>query len=249
MTEQNFIFLIIALFSAIVSGSTGLGGGVIQLVLLANLFPLHHVIALHAVIQVISNFTRVITFFQHINWHIFWKFNLLSIPFAYLGAMCIEWFNEHYLQILVAFMILYTVVGKQQFRHMISSCQHDTGLFIVVGTVASFISMIIGVVGPLITPFFLASHMQQIVFVASKSACQFALQMIKFVIFLKVLFFPYSTYKYDIFYSTLGIIIGTWGAKKILQHIDVDLIQKVTQFILVVLALKIFYQGIYGILV
>lgn len=247
MTDLNLIFLAIALIAATISGCTGLGGGVIQFVLLANILPIQHVIALHAVIQVIANFARVITFFKHIEWGIFWRFNLLSIPFAYLGGMCIDWFNEGYLQIMVALMILYTVIGNKQFREKISSFQNSKGLYTLVGAAASFISMIIGVVGPLITPFFLASRMKQITFVASKSACQFALQMIKFMIFLKVLSFPYGDYQYDILYSTFGIIIGTWGAKKILERVDVDLIQKITQVLLVILALKILYQGIHGI--
>ena len=65
---EQIILIIAALLTSSISAVTGMGGGIILLGIMAILIPEGYmVIALHGIIQMVSNGTRTFVFRGHIN--------------------------------------------------------------------------------------------------------------------------------------------------------------------------------------
>ena len=111
------VFFIIGLTSALISGVTGLAGGVLLLSCLSLTFPIEVVIPLHALVQVLANLSRVLLLRPHIEWSIWRAFNLLTIPAGLLGAYSVTFLPRDVIKGAVGLVVLlaafYTLKPKQ----------------------------------------------------------------------------------------------------------------------------------------
>ena len=83
---EPVILVVVAFITSAISAILGMGGGIILLGIMALLIPNGYmVIALHGVVQLVSNITRSYIFRQHIKRHIIWQY----LPGAILG-LCIS---------------------------------------------------------------------------------------------------------------------------------------------------------------
>ena len=96
----------IGLTSALISGMTGLAGGVLLLSVLLMSFPLEVVIPLHALVQVLANLSRVLMLREHIEWRIWRAFNLLTIPAGLIGAYSVSYLPRPLIKGLVGAVVL-----------------------------------------------------------------------------------------------------------------------------------------------
>lgn len=173
------IFIITVLLSSFVSGFTGMGGGVILLTVMIPMFPPHIIIPLHGVIQLASNFSRVVTSPDDIDFKVFIIFSLGAL----LGCFAVLPIN---LDINTDFITLLMIISILIFTWIPLKfiTNRFKGSFFVIGVVSSFLSNFIGSTGPLSAPFFLHSHLKQSNFVVTKAACQLPVHLFKVIVYI-----------------------------------------------------------------
>lgn len=225
--------------TALVSGLTGLAGGALLFSCLTYVWSVREAIALHAATQSLSNGIRVGIFWSHIHWPIVVRFAALVVPGAYLGSLGLDALPTSYLFGLAALGILLSVFPTKRLP-----MPTHRNWFILGGFVAGFLGMIIGVVGPLIAPLFLHVKIVKEEFVATKSACQLITQGVKFVFFLSLLRFDYTQYGAEVCWMAGGLVLGTFGAKRLLKSVSNQLFTTTIKGLLVATALQLVWQGI-----
>jgi len=177
--QDVLLFSFAALLSSFISGMTGLGGGILLLAFMTPIFPPNVLIPLHGAIQLFSNSSRVALSVKKVDPGIFILFaigagigSLASVPITVTITSIIS------TVILAAAILFFTWYPKIQkgieFR----------GKFLVIGAIASFLSIFIGATGPLTAPFFLNSKLDKESFVPTKAACQIPIHLFKVIIYI-----------------------------------------------------------------
>ena len=160
---ELIILVLSAFMTSSISAVLGMGGGIILLGIMAILIPEGYmVIALHGIIQLISNAIRTYVFRKHLKRNLIEQFSIgafcgvgLStiIIFIFMIFFQVSSANEIKVDILKPliglFIIWYLFLKKKKKEKTINS-------FIKVGLIAGISSIFIGAVGPLIAPFFLS---------------------------------------------------------------------------------------------
>ena len=266
MSALLAVYLGIGLISALISGVTGLAGGVLLLSALSAILPIEVVIPLHALIQVLANLSRVLILRKNIDWVIWRAFNLLTIPAGLLGAYSVSFLPREGLQVsvgaIVVFAALYTLRATLREARTLTAPEvqpsasalpevTDQALpsrlprrYVLLGMTSSLLGMVIGATGPLIAPFFMIDGLKRERFIATKSACQLTVQVIKTLIFAQLLRFAYGDHLDVIVMMVFGVITGTFIAKRVLRRVEGAWLELLIACLLALLGAKLLLKGL-----
>lgn len=224
-------------------------------VLLTLVLDAKNAVPMHAIVQLVSNFSRVILSLQHIKKAIVWRFILLTPIGAYLGALTFEYTNPKMMEIVIGLSILamlYLIPEKGAKATKIATQTtkiqeneqekkeentQNYNFFILLGFLSSFLGMIVGVVGPFISPFFIRQNLKKEELVATKAACQGIVQLVKVPTFGLVVAFDYEQYSLLIGLLCVVTVLGTWIGKNLIHRISDKNYHLLEKIILTVLSL------------
>jgi uncharacterized protein len=269
--QTIYIFLLFgALFTAIFSAVFGVAGGMMLFVLLTLLLDAKNAVPMHAIVQLVSNFSRVILSLKHIKKAIVWRFVLLTPFGAYLGALIFEYTNPKMMEIVIGSAILAmlylipekgakaTKIATQPTKEQENEQENEENgeknlqnynFFILLGFLSSFLGMIVGVVGPFISPFFIRQHLKKEELVATKAACQGIVQLVKVPTFGFVVAFNYEQYSLLIALLCVVTVLGTWIGKNLIHRISDKNYHLLEKIILTVLSLFMIGKAAKGLFV
>ena len=226
------IISILGLLTAAFSAVFGVAGGMMLFVILSLFLNAVIAVPVHAFTQLISNFSRVWVSFRLIDWKVVKEYMLLIIPGAFLGSQLYKYFNADYLEIMVGCVII--AVLYFPFKDKVEKFK---GMFLILGFVSGFLGMIIGVVGPLISPFFSIAGIKKEKMVATKAACQFFVQFVKIPAFGLLLQFDFTPYLFLILFLILATITGTVIGNRFIHKISDKKYFMIERFVLTALSL------------
>ena len=123
---ESVILIAAAFITSSISAILGMGGGIILLGIMAILIPEGYVVvALHGIIQLVSNFTRSYVFRQHIKGQIIWQYfpgSLLGLCLsAVIIMILIQSFDVQsakdikfdFLKPLIGIFIIWFLIGRR----------------------------------------------------------------------------------------------------------------------------------------
>ena len=148
------LLALVAFIAALLAAVTCFGGAAVLLPMLVFVFGVREAIPILTVAQLIGNASRVWFNRGELNWRVVGWFALGGVPMALVGGVLFAHAPLAALtRVLGAFLILIVVI-----RHMPKMRAFKTPLkgFAVIGAASSFLSALLGSVGPLMAPFFLA---------------------------------------------------------------------------------------------
>ena len=244
---MEIIILIIAAFiTSSISAVLGMGGGILLLAIMAIIIPNGYmVIALHGIIQLISNSTRTYVFKDHLKNNLIKEFLIGSLLGASISALIILFLIKFYnvesaseikvdfLKPMIGFFIIWYLFLKGPKK------KKEAKSFIKVGSISGLSSIFIGATGPLIAPFFLDSNLNKENIIANKAACQMITHLTKIPLFL--FFFNVNYFnEYKLLVPLIiAVFIGTNFGKKILSFIPEKIFIKIFKSALFLIALKL----------
>jgi len=248
---ETVILIVAAFITSSISAVLGMGGGIILLGIMALIIPDGYVVvALHGIIQLISNLTRSIIFGHHIRKEIIKQY----IPGAFLGLCLssliililihlfqVESAKEikiNFLKPLIGIFILWFLFGKP---HKVKT---DQPHFFGVGALSGLCTIFIGATGPLIAPFFLKGKLTKENIIANKAVCQAISHFGKIPIFILFFDFNYFSETRILILLTIAVFIGTNVGKQILQFIPEKVFQTLFRGALTIIAIKLILDQI-----
>ena len=243
---EILILIIAAFITSSISAILGMGGGIILLGIMAIMIPDGYmVIALHGIIQLISNTTRTYVFKPHIKQKIVREFFVGALIGAGMSAFIILVVIKFYevslaseikvdfLKPIIGIFIVWYLFLKK------SKKEKESKSFIKVGNISGFASIFIGATGPLIAPFFLNHNLMKEEIIANKAACQMITHLTKiplFIFFFNVDYF--SEYKL-LLPLIMAVFIGTIFGKKILGRIPEKIFNILFRSALFIIAIRL----------
>ena len=246
---ELIILIISAFITSSISAVIGMGGGIILLGIMAIIIPNGFmVIALHGIIQLISNTTRTYVFRKYLKKDLIKEFSIGAIIGAGISAfiifLLIKFFevssaNEikvDFLKPIIGIFIIWYLFLKGGKK------EKDSKSFIKVGSISGLASVFVGATGPLIAPFFLNSNLTKENIIANKAACQMITHLTKIPLF--ILFFNVNyVEEYKLLLPLiLAVFIGTNFGKKILKMIPEKLFIKLFKAALFIIAIRLIFS-------
>lgn len=227
-----------ALVTAALSAVIGMAGGIILLAIMLLFLPVELVIPIHAAVQLISNSTRVVMFIRHVQWKVWALFSLPAIIGILVGRQLFAAIDPEYLRYLIAVFILIATYlpkpkGDKAWPHW---------PFLIAGTIAGTLGMLVGAVGPIIAPFFIHTKLLKEKMIATKAVCQATVHVLKLVAF-GTLGFSFGEQGTLILSLGAAVIVGTYMGKRLLRHVSEPLFIRLVKVALTLIAVKLLVWG------
>jgi uncharacterized membrane protein YfcA len=228
-----------AYVASTISGFIGMAGGALLLgiMLIAGLEPAV-AIPLHAVVQLVSNATRSYAHLPHVRWRMFLLFAIPAIPGPIVGLWLLERLEGDAITIILACLILYAAWAPKWGLHSLPT----RWAFILAGTLAGMLGVVLGATGPLIAPFFLREGLNKEAIIATKAICQVHIHVIKIVAFGAV-GFQFAEHWTLLAPMAVAVVAGTYTGKLILGRLSEKWFRWIYKIVLTALALRMLFES------
>ena len=228
----------------------GMGGGIILLGIMAVIIPEGYmVIALHGIIQLVSNTTRSYVFRNYLKISLIKQFSLGAIVGLFVSGIIIVILiqifqvssaNEikvEFLKPIIGIFIIWYLFFKSKKGKQIKS-------FIGVGGLSGVSTVFIGATGPLIAPFFLQESLTKENIIANKAACQAVTHIGKIPLFIIFFNVHYIEQYHILLPLVFAVFIGTNFGKIILGFIPEHIFKILFKSALLIIAVKLILSNI-----
>lgn len=218
MTVGEIIYLAVAtVFAGTLSAVTGFGGAAILLPLLIPIFGARDSVPILTVAQLIGNGSRAVFNRRDLDRAVIVRFAAGAVPAAVLGAVLFTRTPSPLLTRLLGAFLLCVVVCRQLAPQR-SGAMPLRG-FTILGAISSFLSAIIGSVGPLMAPFFLAYGLVKRAYIGTEAAASLIMHGTKAIVYGGTAMLAPSGVVAGACLGT-GLLIGSYFGKRIVDRIS-----------------------------
>lgn len=205
-----------ALVASTLAAVTGFGGAAVLLPVLVLVFGVRAAVPILTVAQLIGNGSRVWFNRTELNWKVVGWFALGGVPMALLGGCLFATAPLPALTRLLGAFLLLVVV----WRHLRPSPPKSfpVQVFAGIGAGASFLSALLGSVGPIMAPFFLAFGLVKGAYIGTEALSTVVMHVTKLVAYRQASVLPASAIWSGVALGPL-MIIGSFLGKGILDRL------------------------------
>lgn len=201
---------------AVLSAVAGFGGGVLLLPVFTALFGLRVAVPVLTLTQLISNGSRLWLNRRHLHWPLITRFALGAVPLAAAGGLLLAHAPLGPLKRLLGVFLVAVVIWRRLDRRPRTPSRAS---FVAVGAASGLGSALLGSVGPLTAPFFLAYGLTRAAYIGTEAASALTLHVTKLAAYGAgdLLTTQVLTYGAALAPATL---LGAWTGKKIVGRIS-----------------------------
>lgn len=201
---------------ALLSAIAGFGGGVLLLPVFSALFGLPAAVPMLTLTQLSSNASRVWLNRRELQWRLVGWFALGAVPLAAAGGIALAHAPMEALQRLLGVFLIGVVVWRRVNPHPRKPADPA---FAAVGAASGLGSALLGSVGPLTAPFFLAYGLTRAAYIGTEAASALTMHLTKLAAYgagdlltAKVLIYGAAL--------TPATLTGAWTGKRLLTRVS-----------------------------
>jgi uncharacterized membrane protein YfcA len=199
---------------ALLSAVAGFGGGVLLLPIFTALFGLRFAVPMLTLTQLSSNGSRVWLNRREVRGPLVGWFALGAVPFAVAGALLLAHAPLSPLKRLLGVFLLGVVAWRRWRPH---PGKPSDRAFVGVGAASGLGSALLGSVGPLTAPFFLAYGLTRAAYIGTEAAAALTMHLTKIAAYGDLLTGRVLLYGAALTPATLA---GAWVGSRIVGRID-----------------------------
>ncbi|HKV49679.1 MAG TPA: sulfite exporter TauE/SafE family protein [Gemmatimonadaceae bacterium] len=169
----------VAFVAATLAAVTGFGGAAVLLPVLVTVFGVREAIPILTVAQLIGNGSRVWFNRGELEWRVVGWFALGAVPFGFAGGLLLARAPLSALTRLLGAFLILVVVWRR--LHPGPPRRPPLQSFAVIGAGASFLSALLGSVGPIMAPFFLAFGLVKGAYIGTEALSTVVMHVVKLV--------------------------------------------------------------------
>lgn len=242
MLHALFLWIILALVALLAStlaGVTGFGGAAVLLPALVAIFGIREAVPILTVAQLIGNASRVWFNRRELNWRVVAWFALGALPLALLGGYLFAKAPLAPLTRLLGVFLLLVVVWRHARPKPAS---FPVASFAGIGAGASFLSALLGSVGPIMAPFFLGYGLVKSAYIGTEALSTVVMRI-------ATLFAYHQTAVLTAFDVWIGLllgpvmILGSFLGKRIVDRLPEKVFVAIIEGVLVVAGLLFLILG------
>ncbi len=206
----------VALIASTLAAVTGFGGAAVLLPVLVLVFGVRDAIPILTVAQLIGNGSRVWLNRRELDYRVVGWFALGGVPLALAGGLLFARAPLSSLTRLLGLFLL-LIVAWRRLRPR-SKPRLPLRSFALVGAGASFLSALLGSVGPLMAPFFLAYGLVKGAYIGTEALATVVMHVTKLVAYRGTAVLPGSSIVAGLALGPV-MIVGSWAGKRIVDRL------------------------------
>jgi len=243
MTEllpQVALLTVAALAASTLAAVAGFGGAAILLPVLVALFGPRDAIPILTIAQLVGNGSRVVINRDAVDRRIVGWFALGGIPAALIGGFLLAAAPLDALTRLIGAFLLASVA----WRHIRPRPAGALGprTFTVVGAFFAFASALVGSIGPLMAPFFLAAGLVKSAYIGTEAAATVVMHVAKLVAYGTAALLTAATVGIGLLMAP-AMIVGSLIGKRIVDRLPERVFVVIIEVVLVVAGLVFLVGG------
>ena len=207
---------LVAFIAAMLAAVTGFGGAAVLLPMLVFVLGVREAVPILTVAQLIGNGSRVWFNRRELDWLVVGWFALGGLPMALVGGVLFAHAPLKALtRVLGAFLILIVVI-----RHMPKMKAFETPLrgFAIIGAASSFLSALLGSVGPLMAPFFLAYGLVKGAYIGTEALSTVVMHVAKLIAYRESAVLPVHAVLSGLALGPV-MVAGSFAGKRVVDRI------------------------------
>lgn len=233
-----------ALLTAMLSGMAGLGGGTILIALLFTMGMAPALaLPLHAGVQLVSNGSRSLVYIPHVQWRALGLFLIAAVPGPFVVAPLVVDADPDWIRLIMAVFIALAAwpAWAQRLR------MHGRAGLLVAGLITGLTGPLVGATGLLAAPFFLRDDWRKESVIATMAAAQLCGHALKIAAFSANGFNVLA--RLDLLVPmAIAAAVGTVIGRQLLGLFSETRFRQLFRVILLVLAVKLAWDGVTGLL-
>jgi len=212
----SLIIAAVAVLASTLAAVTGFGGAAVLLPALVVAFGVRDAVPILTVAQLIGNGSRVWFNRHDLDLRVVGWFSLGGVPFALIGGVLFARAPLTGLTRLLGLFLLLIVL----WRHLRppATGRLPLGAFAAVGAGGSFLSALLGSVGPLMAPFFLAYGLVKGAYIGTEALATVVMHVAKLVAYRNAAVLPMTSIGTGLAIAPL-MILGSWLGKHIVDRL------------------------------
>ncbi|WP_010324400.1 sulfite exporter TauE/SafE family protein [Marinobacterium stanieri] len=223
--------------TSLMTATLGIGGGVLLLVIMAQLMPIAALIPVHGLVQLGSNANRALMTRQHIDWPLSRRFLIGAACGAALASLVVVQLPLELIQLAVGGFILWMIWGPKPAAKTLSPLKT-----LMAGGLTTFFSMFVGATGPLVAAFVHRHSHDKMQTVATFATTMTGQHLLKGVVF-SVVGFSFTDWLPLIVAMVLSGMLGTWIGLNLLQRVSSVWFNRLFRVVVTLLALRLLWQA------
>ena len=229
---------VIAFFASVLSGVAGFGGAMIFLPCLIAMYGVRASVPILTVSVLMGNASRVYFNRRELNLKLVAWFSAGSLPFAILGSFVYVALPTLWLKKVIGVFLIVTVLLRQIHKDFQLK---KSWVFLPLGMVTGFLSALMGGVGPVSSPFFLAFGLTKEAFVGTEALCAVGMHLVKSIVYNRLNILNQRELLAGV---TFGLVMsgGSYVARKILERMSREAFLVLVQILLVGIGLFMLIQ-------
>lgn len=224
--------------TSLLTATLGIGGGVLLLVVMAQVIPVAALIPVHGLVQLGSNANRAVLTRQHIDWSLCGRFLAGALIGAGLASLVVVQLPLQLIQLAVAGFILWMVWGPKPVARSLTPLRT-----LLAGSLTTFLSMFVGATGPLVAAFVHRHSHDKMQTVATFAAAMTGQHLLKGVVF-SFVGFSFIDWLPLIGLMILSGLLGTWIGLNLLHRVTSVWFNRLFRIIVTLLALRLLSQAL-----
>ena len=177
--EQLLLIAATTVLASTIAAVAGFGGSAILLPLLVPAFGARDAVLILTIIQLVGNASRVVFNRHELVLPVVAWFSLGAVPFAVLGGIAFASAPLGVLTRLLGIFLIALVVWRHLPLPLLRGRRMQLRGFALLGAVSSFISALIGTIGPLLVPFFLSYGLMRGAYIGTEALSTVVIQVAK----------------------------------------------------------------------
>jgi uncharacterized membrane protein YfcA len=237
---QVLPLLVAALAASTLAAVAGFGGAAILLPVLVLVVGPRDAIPVLTIAQLVGNGSRVVLNRDAVSWPIVGWFALGGIPAALIGGFLFAAAPLEALTRLIGAFLLASVA----WRHLRPAPSGVLGprTFTVIGAVFAFASALVGSVGPIMAPFFLAAGLLKSAYIGTEAAATVVMHVTKLVAYGIAALLLVAVLAVGLVMAP-AMIAGSWIGKRIVDRLPERVFVAVIEVVLVVTGIAFLIFG------
>lgn len=246
----SILELVLLCFMAFLSSTwtsiIGVGGGPLLITAMLGIIPASAIIPVHGLVSLAGNISRMSFSMRDVILPIFWPFLVGALLGALVGTQIVIQFPADLMPFTIGAFILITTWISSSKLHNIVNLSEKTR-YILLGIVQTFLSLFVGSVGPLASPFLLKSNLSKDQFVVTNASLAATFHTLKALVF-AVAGFSAGKFAIEIVCMIVAVIFGAYVGTKLRGTISETIFHRVLKVLLMALALRMIFWSVKAVL-
>lgn len=250
------LIVIIALASFLASTLTlfsGFGLGTILTPIIAFFFPIHIAIAITGIVHFANNIFKLLLFYKNIEWNIAFKFGILSVIGALIGAWSLAYFAGmpilyqytifekvffvHSAKIVIGISILFFVF--LELNPIFQKVQFKNSVLYLFGVLSGYFGGLSGNQGALRSAFLIKFNLSKESFIATNVAIACLVDLTRLTMYMAYLRTDLQAHTNLVIIACLFAYMGVLIGNRILKKVEMKTIKNLVTNMLILIALML----------